>query len=222
MSDDVAMMMEREAGLPESVPAVLVGFTLHAEAAADESEKQGRPVYHDREYVKIIIPGDKQTVVFQRAEDSHKKRFPRAYEQFLKREAEPIKGTPIGEWPVITRSQAAMLKAVNIPTVEALVEVADSNIGNLGPGGYELRAKAKAWLAQAKDSAAAQAIAAENERLKNQIADLQRQVNDLAARLQAPVGEGAEAEIHEIQQSPATVQNSAEPKRRPKRARPES
>ena len=95
MSDDVAMMMEREAGLPDSVPAVLVGFTLHAEPVSDESEKQGRPVYQDREYVKIIIPGDKQTVVFQRAEDSHKKRFPRAYEHFQKREAEPITGTPI-------------------------------------------------------------------------------------------------------------------------------
>jgi hypothetical protein len=92
------------------------------------------------------------------------------------------------------RNTSTARAAINIPTVEALVEVADSNIGNLGPGGYELRAKAKAWLAQAKDSAAAQAIAAENERLKSQIADLQRQVNELATRFTAPSGEEAQAQ----------------------------
>jgi hypothetical protein len=43
-----------------------------------------------------------------------------------------------------------------------------------------LRAKARAFLATAKDAAAAQQLAAENQKLKDQMAAMQEQINVLA------------------------------------------
>jgi hypothetical protein len=89
---------------------------------------------------------------------------------------------PVEQWPQITRAQAMTLKAMHVHTVESLAEVHDGHIDKLGQNGRELRTKAKAFLELAKDTAAAQAHAAENQALKDQIAELQRQFAQLSAQ----------------------------------------
>lgn len=181
---EIPMMMEREFGQPEHVPQVGVGFGMVPEQSKKKSEA-GYPVYKDVEYVQIVIPGDKNSLYRQPATDQHKKRFPMAYAAFLAREKKPVlEGMPIEQWPQVTRSEALTLKAANIPTVEALAAVHDGHVDKLGQQGREWRAKAQAFIALAKDTAAGQKIAAENEDLKNQMADMQRQIKDLAGQLQ--------------------------------------
>jgi hypothetical protein len=147
--DDVVMSLEREAGMPEHVNQVGVGFCLHPLEDTAKSEEAGRPIYKDVEYIQIIIPGDRESVVFQPATADHKRRFPVAYARFKAQEAVAIVGTPIEAWPAITRALALTLKAAGIPTVDAMAEVGDGNLDRLGPGMRELRAKAKGWVAQA-------------------------------------------------------------------------
>lgn len=185
-ADEIPLMMEREAGAPEHVAAIAVGFGMVPMEDTKESSKAGHPVFKDREFFKGVVPGDKNTVSLRLANDKDRLRFPKAYAAFKQRETVPIQGMPVEEWPQITRAQAMTFKAMHIFTVEALAEVHDGHIDKLGQNARELRTKAKAFLATAKDTAAAQKIAAENDKLKEQITELQRQMADLASRVDEP------------------------------------
>lgn len=183
LSDDFPMSLEREAGMPEQVPSVAVSFGMYPKKDGKASADAGRDIYKDVEFVKIAIPGDKHSLVFQPATDVHRKRFPKAYEAFQRRAHTPMQGTPIEQWPVVSRSIVLNLKALHVHTVEALAEVHDGNIDRLGSQGRELRAKAKAWLAEAQTGAEATRLAAEKQALQDQLAALQAQMADLQRQM---------------------------------------
>lgn len=184
MSDEIPLMMEREAGAPDFITQIAVGFGLLPVEDSSESAKAGRPVFVDREFFSAKVPGDKNTHSLRLATDKDKQRFPRAYAAFQQRGLVPMQGTPLEEWPQVTRAQALTLKAAGVHTVEAMAEVHDGHIDKLGGNARELKAKAKAYLAQAADTAAASKLAAENERKDTEMAELRRQIADLASRLE--------------------------------------
>lgn len=101
-------------------------------------------------------------------------------------DAGALNGTPLTEWPRIDIAMAANLRAIGIHTVEALAEVTDGNVQNLGHGGMALRDQAKTFLAKAAGNAEAERLAAVNAEKDAVIADLQRQISALAAKLEAP------------------------------------
>lgn len=178
--DDIAIMTEREAGMPESCPMVGVGFCLYPLEDAGATEKAGHPVFKDVEFVKIQVPGDRDSIVFQPASGEHKRRFPIAYQRFQQQKVVAQEGLPIEHWPMVTRAVAWTLKAAGIPTVEALAEVHDGNLEKLGTGMRDLRAKARAYLDNAKSSAAAQQLAREKQQLIDLVENLQGQIRQLA------------------------------------------
>jgi hypothetical protein len=183
--DNCPMIMEREFGLPEYVPQVAVGFCMELTEDKKQSAIAGHPVFTEREFCKIVIPGDKQSLYYQPATDEKRRKFPNAYQAFKQRETKPIvEGMPIEQWPQITRAQAMTFRAANIHTVEALAAVHDGNIDKIGNNMRELRAKAQAFLATAKDTAASQKLAVENQHLKDQMATMQNQINELAKALE--------------------------------------
>lgn len=186
MFDEIPLMMEREAGAPDFIAALAVGFGMLPVEDKSASDKAGHPVFVDREFFSARVPGDKNTHSLRISTKKDRERFPRAYAAFKQRDTVPIQGLPIEHWPQITRAQAMTLKAAAVHTVEALAEVHDGNIEKLGSNARELRAKAKAFLAQAADTAAAQRLAAENEKQKAEMDDLRRQIADLASRLEPP------------------------------------
>lgn len=172
MDEEVPMMMEND---------VAVGFAYVPKPDKTGTAKAGYPVFKDMEYVHIKVPGDEKADYFQPATDEHKARFPNAYAAFKSSTAEhkAISGMPIEQWAQVTRAQAMTFKAASIPTVEALAAVHDGNIGKLGHGGREWRAKAQAFLAQAKEGAKDMALVAENNKLREMIEGLQQQINAL-------------------------------------------
>jgi hypothetical protein len=179
--DNCPMMMEREFGAPEGVPQIAVGFCMVPKEDKHKSKAAGYPVFREQEYVKMIVPGDKNSEYFQPSKDKDRQTFPNAYQAFKNRESKPIvEGMPIEQWPQVTRALSMTLRAAGIHTVEALAAVHDGHIGKLGNNSHELRAKAQAFLATAKDTAAAQALATENQKLKDQMAAMQAQINELA------------------------------------------
>lgn len=179
LSDDFPLMMEREAGAPENCPMVAVAFGLHPVIDSKRSKESGRDVYKDVEFVKIAVPGDRNSLVFQPSDDVYRRRFPRAYDSFKQREHNPLIGTPVEHWPPISRAVALNLKVLHIYTVEALAEVHEGHIDRVGSNGRELRTRAQAWLKDAKDGAASQELAAKNKALEDQLASLQAQINAL-------------------------------------------
>ena len=175
--DEWPLMMEREAGMPEHVAPVSVGFGLHPVVDAKASAKAGHEVYKDVEYVRICVPGDRLSDFFQPSNEDYRRRFPRAYASFKAREGgEAIEGMRIEQWPAISRSLVLTLKAMHIHTVEGLASVHEGHIDKLGSGGRELRDKARAWLASAKDNAETMRLAAEKKQLEDQLAAMQAQI----------------------------------------------
>src|SRR5690606_5361567 len=151
----------REAEMNQLVPAVSVGFGLYPVKDGKASAKAGHDVYKDVEFVRIAVPGDKNSLFFQPSDETHRRRFPKAYEAFKAREHEVREGMPVEHWAPISRSVALNLKVMHIHTVEALAEVHDGLIDKLGSNGRELREKAKAWLREAQDGAETSRLAKE-------------------------------------------------------------
>lgn len=183
MSDDFPMMMEREAGFDERCPKIGVGFGLYPIEDGKKTQEAGYPVFKDVEFVKIVVPGEKLSMVFQPATDDYRRRFPEAYRAYKNREHTPTEGMPITEWAAISRSQAYTLKAMNVFTVEALAEVSDNHIDKLGGNARELREKAKTWLADAKGGAAALKVAEEKQALADELSGLKAQMAQVLEQL---------------------------------------
>ena len=146
-----------------------------------ESQKQGRPIFKEKLYVEIRVPGQRDIQACRPATHADKNRFPRHLEAFEKRVEAPTEGMPLIEWPKITRSQAEKLAFLNVKTIEQLAGMKDSNIQQF-MGGYALREKAIKWL-EFNDTANADR---EKEELKATVARLESQVADLLAIAKMP------------------------------------
>jgi len=161
---------------------LFVQFYFEAIKDEEESIKAGRPIFNDREYIKIIPVGDKNTVVCEPVTEEHKMRWPAQYAGFKNQQHQPQEGTPIDQWPPLTKSQVLMFKAANVHTVEQLANVSDGNLGNLGMGARDLREKAIAYLKNAEGSAPTLALQQQLndaikqiEALKNQLSGFEEQ-----------------------------------------------
>lgn len=162
------------------------------------SEREGRPIYDDALYVEIITPGQKNATASYEIERVYAPeagmptyRHPKYAElseilEAFKRNDEggaSLAGTPLKEWPEISRSMAASLRDGGVFTVEALAALPDTRIGVVGPDGRTWRTKAQVWLESVKDAGRATALAAELERQKLDNGQLQEQVRQLAAQV---------------------------------------
>jgi len=165
---------------PQAESHLFVQFYTDALEAKAESEKQGRPIFKDMPFVRIIVPGDTNNIIERVADENDKQRFPNAWAKYQNSEAKANEGTPLEQWPQITRSLLKECKYFEIHTVEALSNISDAHVAKLGMGFGELRTKAKAWLEAAAGTAQITAQAAENAQLKQMLADLQAQINDIS------------------------------------------
>lgn len=138
---------------------LLVRFFKHPRKDTQASEEAGRPVFKDTDYIEIMQPGNKDSIIKRPASKMDIDRFPEHYRRYQAREdQEAVEGTPLEEWAAITRSQVEELRYLNIRTVEQLANAADVNIQNLMGIGV-LKDKAAKYLESAKDDAIAEKFA---------------------------------------------------------------
>lgn len=143
-----------------------------------KTEKEGRPIYESKDYVKIFIPGDSTTVIDTPVTEEYKKRFPLhwAHYQNTGGGSKDI-GTPLIQWPLISAVVAKELEHFNFKTVESVAFASDQQIQSIGMAGgmspLALRDKAKSFLAFAKDSAVADKQAEDNKKLRERLEALE-------------------------------------------------
>lgn len=145
--------------------SLLVKFFNQPMFNQTKSTEEGRPIYTETLHVQIIAPGNKENIVCRPATEMDKRRFAehlRRYE--ARQDAKGYEGTPLEEWPGITRSLAEELKFFNIHTVEQLAGVSDVNAQNI-MGINLLKSKAAAYLEASAANANAEALAAANARI---------------------------------------------------------
>ena len=88
---------------------VCVRFYSDAVEIKHESEKEGRTIFRDMPHIQKLIPGDGSVVIERVAKDHDIKMYPREWEAFKRQEVTGISGTPLEQWPQITRAQAKYL-----------------------------------------------------------------------------------------------------------------
>lgn len=156
-------------------------FYMQAVENKFRSEEEGRPIFDEREMVEIRLPGDRLSCYVGYVTDEERNRWPEAYAAFKRGEQRAAHGTPLEHWPVLSTGKVAELKAMGILSVEELAAVQDNTIIRMGMGARELREQANAFINAARDGAGVAQYAAENERMKEQLALVQQQLAELLA-----------------------------------------
>lgn len=164
----------------------------------DETVAAGRPIFKEFDFVRICVPGDNLTEIDTYANESHKMRFPRQWAHYQNQVAgqEQIIGTPIEQWPLVSRSQADELKGIKFRTVEDVANCSDQQLQRIGMiagmSPHSFREKAKAFLNLASESAEVSAreeeiaqLKAENDKIKAEtdakLSKMQEQMEALLA-----------------------------------------
>ena len=151
------------------------------------SNKEGRPIFQDVDYITIFTPGNDKNIIDTPVRQEHKNRFPQQWAMYQSSQTggDGMIGTPVSAWPMLTASQAEEFKAVKFFTVEQIANASDFQLQSLGMIGganpHVIRDRAKAYLAAAAGTAAPQAQAAELAEAKAQMAAMQEQINALLA-----------------------------------------
>lgn len=152
--------------------ALMVQFYKHPKMDQERSKEEGRPIFKEVDFVRIMSPGNKENIIERQATDLDKARFVMQYQRYQANEEQGVEGTPLEEWPQITRSQVEELRYFNVRTVEQLVEMSDSNAQKF-MGIQAMKQKAEEFLGAAK----APATQAELEQANTQIEQLRAQLD---------------------------------------------
>ena len=152
------------------------------------TQKEGRPIHYMADFIRIEIPGNSTSIIDTFVNDDHKRRFPMEWAAYLNEKTEygdnVPQGTLIRDWPLLTSAQGDELRHFKFYTVEQIANASDQQIMSIGMlagmAPFSLRDKAKAYLANAKDSAFVQAQQDELRLRDQQILDLKNEVERLA------------------------------------------
>lgn len=156
----------------------------------------GYPKYVNREFIEIVVPGDKDNTVCRPVRDLDKRRFATRYAAFKANEEQVSEGMPLSQWPGVTRAQVEELRFFKITTVEQLAEMADA-VAQRFAGATNLKNRAKDYLARAagdavdtKLQAAVQQKDAELNAMRQQMEAMQAAMRQLESRLDTPEKKG--------------------------------
>lgn len=148
-----------------------------------KTAEAGRPIYDDVDMVDVRtgdkhfnphFPAHEPTVTWdaRTATDDRRtwaERFPREYQAYKMDLTPSESGTPLEEWPLLSRAKVSELRAIGIVTVEQIADMSDRHRSTLGAGARQLIGQAQAYVQQAREAAPAMRFAAENAELKDEL-----------------------------------------------------
>ena len=144
-----------------------------------------RPIFEEKIFLKKLVPGDSTLVVDRPMREQDVEDYPIEWARFEQKKEQRVSGTPIDVWTAISETQKAEFKALHIFTIDQFAQLADS-VGNKIMGFNDLRDKARAFIAAAKDSAVFDKIRAETDaklaQQEEEMAQLRELVNQLSAK----------------------------------------
>lgn len=110
-----------------------------------KSKEAGRPIFVEEIQLTKLVAGDNKLVINRRVRDTDKEEYPVEWARFEQKKTALIPGTPLENWPVLSDTQKAEFRALNIFTIDQFAQLPDSAGGNI-MGFNELRKKAKAFI----------------------------------------------------------------------------
>lgn len=175
-------------------------FRVHTTPNEVKTKQAGRPIFDEMEVVEIRFAGDKQKVAVFPAHDidpeatrannnepvTYAMRYGDQYRAFKNQTEQSVTGTPLEELPFLTQARRRELKALNIHTAEALAALDGQPLKQIGPGGREQKNQAQAYIDNAAGSADVTAMAAELASLRQQLAERDATLREIATIQPAP------------------------------------
>lgn len=168
--------------------ALYVQFYMHFLKNEPRSLEEGRPIFDDTEFVKIFTPGDRTNIIDRPVRPSDKIRFSKQYAAFKNNQEVQATGTPLSEWPIITRAMAEELKYLGFQTVEQIAGMSDGTAGSKA-GLVDLKNKANAYLEVAKGNTAP------IEEMTTKMKDLESKIRVLTEALEAQKANATPAKV---------------------------
>lgn len=173
---------------------------------ADRTLEEGRPIFEEQIFIKIVVPGDALSEIDRKVRDEDKNRFPIQWANFMNRigDEASYSGTSLKEWPLITSTQAEELRGIKFHTVESIAMATDHSIQKLGMlagmSPHTFRDKARAFLKMAKEGADVASreeeinkLREENDRIRQEtdakMAEMQTKFESQMTSLLAAVGQ---------------------------------
>jgi hypothetical protein len=186
-------------GSPEGDKKLFVQFYMGFLRNQVKSEEQGRAIFDDVEFIRIHSPGDRTNIVDRPVRPSDKVRFAGQYERFKQGQEIQATGTPLSEWPIVTRGMAEELKYLGFQTVEQVAEANDAACSR-HMGLTDLKKKAAAYLEVAKGNTAP------IEQLSKRVSEMQSQLESVLEANKVLQQKLAAAEAAESSKKPAATQ----------------
>jgi hypothetical protein len=169
----------------KSDPKAFVRFFIMPVKDEKASIEAGRPIFKEEEMCEILVPGSQSNRPVKRVNSIVKQRFSQQYASWKAtgNSEEYLSGTHLAEVPWITRSQVEELAYFRIRTLEQLASVNDNACSRM-TGLFNLRAKAKEYLARAEADAPFEKLQAQIDELKAQIQVKDQTIAELAERIE--------------------------------------
>lgn len=168
-----------------------VTFDWDTEKNEEASIRENRPMFDKVLIMQIHSPGAPKSIpahVVEREKPGEESRPVEFHYRKYKAQIEAFKadatggdmaGTPLDQLPMLDMATKATMRAMNIHTIEALAELPENGIQNLGMGARTWKTQAAAFLEQANGGAPLARLAAENEDLKSRLAELAERMEAL-------------------------------------------
>lgn len=169
-------------GYQQGDEKLFVKFYKHPKEDKESSKREGRPIFKDADYIEIMQPGNKESVIRRPVTKKDVQRFLVQYQRYKMQEDQKVDGTPVEQAPFLTKSQVEELKYFNVFTVEQLAGMSDANTQN-ARGMQTLKQKAQAWLDSAAGTAKDTALAEEVHELRNSLKAMEENNAALQARI---------------------------------------
>jgi len=159
-----------------------VRFYLEPLPVDGSLETEGRLLFTDVEFVEIRVRGDRNNCVQRPARKDDQVRWRDAYRAFKAGEEESITGTPLKEWPSISRAMLEELKYMGFFTVEQLASASDSVCSKFS-GLTTYKQKAQNFLKYAKEAAPIEALQKIASDAKNSLEVAERNQKEMAEQI---------------------------------------
>lgn len=146
-----------------------------------KSQQEGKPVWENKDYVKIHQPGEKLMAEDRPVRENDKRMYANRWNSYLQDKEQVPDGVPLDLLFPYHPNVAMMLKSHHVYTVEQLAAITGDALNNIGMGAQDWQTKAKAYLEQANKGVNHHKFQKELDERDSKIKTLERQVAEMAA-----------------------------------------
>lgn len=198
LNQAIPAVIFKEPGAPKDTPPLLLFFSEVA-VKDERASRVGPPVFYPVHQVRVVVAGSKgnEGPIYEMARkvgdewkltrENRALRFLKPYEDWKAGRTTADEGTPLEQWPLMDVAMVAAFKAANVYTVQQLAALPDSALDNaIRRGGREWRAKAQAWLDEAKQAAGDTEARAQIAKLQEELAETQKLLREALKKQNTP------------------------------------